>query len=117
MVFEGGSEFQALCDKKKKNDVLVIPIIWPCDNDLGIVQDYWDDQKAADQSAFSFSRVLEKFLAWRSSEKLTPKKTLISNALIFWHTQWVTECYGRLYPLGLNMIYQEAYQCYYVIRF
>jgi esterase/lipase superfamily enzyme len=74
MVFEGGSEFQALCDKKKKNDVLVIPIIWPCDNDLGIVQDYWDDQKAADQSAFSFSRVLEKFLAWRSSEKFNPEE-------------------------------------------
>ena len=28
-----------------------IPVIWPCDNDLGIVKDYWDDQKSADYSA------------------------------------------------------------------
>jgi esterase/lipase superfamily enzyme len=71
-VLSAASEFQKLCDKKKPDEVLVIPIIWPCDNDLGIVKDYWDDQKAADQSAFSFARVLEKFLAWRSSQKYNP---------------------------------------------
>jgi esterase/lipase superfamily enzyme len=73
MVLEAAEELQRLCDKKKKNEILVIPVIWPCDNDLGIVKDYWDDQKAADQSAFSFSRVLEKFLAWRSTEKFNPE--------------------------------------------
>ena len=72
-VILAANEFQQLCDKKKKDEVLVIPIIWPCDNDMGIVKDYWDDQKAADQSAFSFARVLEKFLAWRSSEKHNPE--------------------------------------------
>ena len=72
-VFPAVDEFQALCDAQKKNEILVIPVIWPCDNDLGIVQDYWDDQKAADQSAYSFSRVLEKFMAWRNSEKNNPQ--------------------------------------------
>ncbi len=72
-VFAAVEEFQALCDKSKKDEVIVIPLVWPCDNDLGIVKDYWDDQKAADQSAFSFARVLEKFLAWRSSEKYNPQ--------------------------------------------
>jgi len=72
-VFAGAREFQQLCDQEKSGEVLVIPIIWPCDNDLGIVKDYWDDQKAADQSAFSFARVLEKFLAWRNSEKFNPQ--------------------------------------------
>jgi len=71
-VFQGAMEFQSLCDKAKKDEVLVIPVVWPCDNDLGIIKDYWDDQKAADQSAYSFARVLEKFLAWRSSEKYNP---------------------------------------------
>lgn len=71
-VFPAVNEFQQLCDKKKKGEILVIPIIWPCDNDLGIIQDYWDDQKAADQSAFSFARVFEKFLAWRNSERHNP---------------------------------------------
>lgn len=72
-VFRGADEFQNLCEKQKKSEVLVVPLIWPCDNDLGIVKDYWDDQKAADQSAFSFSRLLEKFLVWRNSEKHNPQ--------------------------------------------
>lgn len=72
-VFPAVEEFQNLCDKQKTGEVLVVPVIWPCDNDLGIVKDYWDDQKAADQSAFSFARVLEKFLAWRNSEQYNPQ--------------------------------------------
>jgi len=42
-----------------------MPIIWPCDNDLGIIKDYWDDQKSAEQSAFSFARALQFFMDWR----------------------------------------------------
>jgi len=72
-VFSAAREFQGLCDNQKKGEILVIPAIWPCDNDLGIVKDYWDDQKAADQSAFAFARVLEKFLAWRNSEQYNPQ--------------------------------------------
>ena len=72
-VFSAVSEFQGLCEKTEKNEVLAVPLVWPCDNDFGIVKDYWDDQKAADQSAYSFARVLEKFLAWRNSEKYNPQ--------------------------------------------
>jgi len=72
-VFSGASEFQTLCNKKKSGEVLVIPVIWPCDNDKGIVSDYWDDQKSADMSAFSYARVLEKFIKWRNSEKFNPE--------------------------------------------
>lgn len=71
-VFEGAMEFQELCDKAKPDEVLVAPIIWPCDNDLGIVKDYWDDQKAADASAMSLARVLEQFLEWRENTKQNP---------------------------------------------
>jgi esterase/lipase superfamily enzyme len=49
----------------KKNFVKVIPLIWPCDNDIGVIKDYWDDQKTADASSFAFARVLEKYMAWR----------------------------------------------------
>ncbi len=73
-VFENAEEFQQLCDAKSSGEVLVIPFVWPCDNDLGIVKDYWDDQKSADQSAYSFARVLERFLAWRNSEKYNPQQ-------------------------------------------
>ena len=68
-IFPRAEELQNLFDKKEKNLVYVLPIIWPCDDDFGIVKDYWDDQKSADQSAFSFARVLEKFLEWRDSFK------------------------------------------------
>jgi esterase/lipase superfamily enzyme len=49
----------------KSQKIAVIPIIWPCDNDMGQVQDYFDDQKAADASGTAYMRLLQKFLAWR----------------------------------------------------
>ncbi len=72
-VFAGADEFQSLCDKKKPGEVLVLPLIWPCDADLGIIKDYWDDQKAADQSAFTFARVMQKFMEWRNSTTFNPE--------------------------------------------
>jgi esterase/lipase superfamily enzyme len=45
--------------------IAVIPLIWPCDNDMGKVKDYFDDQKAADASGTAYMRLLQKFLAWR----------------------------------------------------
>ena len=72
-VFSTAQEFQALCDDKNNGDVLVVPLIWPCDNDFGIIKNYWDDQKSADASAYSFAQILEKYLAWRNSEKYNPQ--------------------------------------------
>lgn len=71
-VFDGAAELQALCDKKKQKELLVLPVVWPCDDDLGIVKDYWDDQKAADASAFSLARVLGHFMKWRDDAQRNP---------------------------------------------
>lgn len=71
-VFDQAQELQKLADKAKKKEAIVVPLIWPCDNDFGVVKDYWDDQKSADASGHSFARVLEKFLAWRNSEENEP---------------------------------------------
>ncbi|APE31674.1 hypothetical protein BOX17_12345 [Halomonas aestuarii] len=68
-VLRATREFQALCDASEPGEVLVVPLIWPCDNDLGIVKDYWDDQESADLSAFSFARVLQRFLDWREGDQ------------------------------------------------
>lgn len=68
-VFAGAEELQKLCDKSKTNEVLVVPVIWPCDDDVGIVQDYWDDQKSADYSAISLARALNFFLKWRDERE------------------------------------------------
>lgn len=67
-IFPRAEILQELCDKSHPTRIEVIPLIWPCDNDLGLLQDYWDDQKAADASAIGFSRILGKFLSWRDEQ-------------------------------------------------
>lgn len=67
-IFPRAEKLQKLFDSTEKNLVQVVSLIWPCDNDLGIVKDYWDDQKSADQSAFSFARILQKFMKWRDDQ-------------------------------------------------
>lgn len=66
-VFAAAEELQRFCDLRNAHELLVVPIIWPCDDDLGIVKDYWDDQKSADASSMALSRVLCHFLNWRNS--------------------------------------------------
>ena len=73
-IFPRARKLQQLFDKKEKDLIEVVPMIWPCDNDLGVVKDYWDDQKSADHSAASFARVLEKFRQWQSA---TPRIRLV----------------------------------------
>lgn len=72
-VFEAAQELQELCDTEKANEIIVVPVIWPCDNDIGIVKDYWDDQKSADSSAIPFARALSRFLEWRDSNLNDPE--------------------------------------------
>ncbi|MCL9775516.1 alpha/beta hydrolase [Vibrio methylphosphonaticus] len=69
-VFTRAAQLQALLDKQQPGLVLVIPIIWPCDDDSpsAIMDDYWDDQKAADHSAVAFARLFYKFDGWRRRE-------------------------------------------------
>jgi len=67
-IFPRVARLQQLLDEKEQGMALVVPLIWPCDNDLGIVKDYWDDQKSADASAQSFARLLNRFLDWRDEQ-------------------------------------------------
>jgi esterase/lipase superfamily enzyme len=64
-IFPTTQVLQQLYDQIEPNLVQVVPAIWPCDNDRGLVQDYYDDQQAADASAYAFARVFEKFMDWR----------------------------------------------------
>jgi len=64
-IFPRVIKLQEYFDAKEPDLIQVVPLIWPCDNDLGIIKDYWDDQKSADQSAFSFARALQFFMDWR----------------------------------------------------
>lgn len=64
-IFPRTQELQRLSDQLSPRGVLVVPIIWPCDNDLGAVKDYFDDQIAADASTFAYARLFEMFIKWR----------------------------------------------------
>jgi esterase/lipase superfamily enzyme len=66
-IFPRTEELQRLFDLKAPGYMLVVPLIWPCDDDLGQIQDYFDDQIAADLSGVAFMRLFEKFLAWREN--------------------------------------------------
>lgn len=72
-IFPRAMKLQQMFDAAEKKLVLVIPLMWPCDADVGVVKDYWDDQKSADMSAFAFARVMEKFMAWRNSPANEPE--------------------------------------------
>lgn len=53
-IFPTTKKLQTYFDSKEPDLVQVVPLIWPCDNDLGIIKDYWDDQKSADANALLF---------------------------------------------------------------
>ena len=67
-IFARAQTLQSLCDSTQPDLVEVVPLIWPCDNDPGLLRDYWDDQNAADASAAGFRRALGKFLHWRDQQ-------------------------------------------------
>ncbi|BBM66885.1 hypothetical protein VA249_35310 [Vibrio alfacsensis] len=69
-IFENAEKLQQLMDDESPSLVQVIPLIWPCDDDhaVAIIDDYWDDQEAADFSGPAFARLLGKFDTWRRDE-------------------------------------------------
>jgi len=54
--------------KQGHGKTLVVPVIWPTDNDFGAVKDYWDDQKSADASGASFGRAILKMFQWQQKQ-------------------------------------------------
>lgn len=64
-IFPRAVELQGLCDQLAPDLVQVVPLVWPCDDDFGLVLDYWDDQAAAEISGHAFARLIGKFTDWR----------------------------------------------------
>jgi len=71
-IFPKCQILQKLFDKYDNYFVQIIPIIWPSDNDLGFVMDYWDDRMAADASAYPLSRLINKYYDWMGSYLYNP---------------------------------------------
>ena len=110
-IFPRAAKLQELFDAKEANGVQVVPMIWPSDNDASILGDYWEDQKAADASAFAFARVLEKFMAWRAdSEPCIKRINLIAHSMgnrVLRQTLAAWRKYDR--PGGLPLIFRNTF--------
>lgn len=83
-IFPDAERMQAFCDRLAPGLVEVVPLIWPCDNDLGLLLDYWDDQRAADMSGLAFARMLGKFIAWR--DRLGAEEVCLKHINILAHS-------------------------------
>jgi esterase/lipase superfamily enzyme len=68
-VFPQALLLQRLCDSIAPELVEVVPLVWPCDDDPGLLLDYWDDQSSAEVSGYAFARLIGKFLDWRESRR------------------------------------------------
>lgn len=66
-VFPRAKQIHAQLSDASLNQIKVIPIIWPCDNDFGIIKDYWDDQESAESSGQYLSRAISKLVSWQDS--------------------------------------------------
>jgi esterase/lipase superfamily enzyme len=66
-AFSAARRLQAGLDALLGPEIEVVPVIWPCDDDFGLVLDYFDDQDAAESSGFAFARAIGKFLADRDA--------------------------------------------------
>jgi esterase/lipase superfamily enzyme len=83
-VFPEALKLQSLCDALAPDLVEVVPLVWPCDDDFGLVLDYWDDQQAATASGLALARVLGKFIAWR--DRLGTEETCLKHVNILAHS-------------------------------
>jgi esterase/lipase superfamily enzyme len=83
-VFPDALRLQRLCDELAPGLVEVVPLVWPCDDDFGLVLDYFDDQLAADASGLAFARVLGKFTAWR--DRLAREEACLKHVNVLAHS-------------------------------
>lgn len=83
-VFPDAMRLQSLCDALAPELVEVVPLVWPCDDDFGLVLDYWDDQQAATASGLALARTLGKFIAWR--DRLGTEETCLKHVNILAHS-------------------------------
>lgn len=114
-IFPRTEDLQAMCDGKKKNEVVVVPLIWPCDSDVGLVKDYYDDQIAADGSALAFARVFGKFLGWRE-KNLEAEEPCMKRVNVLAHSMGNRVLRGALaaaqkyfLPKGLPLVFRNTF--------
>ncbi len=62
-IFPRAKSLQKMYNKTLvKKKVLVVPIIWPCSDKVGILRDYVNDQVSADATSYAIVRAFENFI-------------------------------------------------------
>ncbi|MEO1747656.1 MAG: alpha/beta hydrolase [Pseudomonadota bacterium] len=64
-LFQAAEALQASLDAFSPNSYLLLPIMWPTDDDRGMLKDYWDDRMSARAAGTPLARVMAKFIKWR----------------------------------------------------
>ena len=124
-IFPNAEELQRLIDQERgSNFAHVVPLMWPCDDDspAAFIDDYWDDQKAADASGIAFARMLTKFDNWRKAEATKPNpctrrinilahsmgNRVLRNAIATWgkhdHTGQVPQIFRNIFMVAADVI-------------
>ena len=83
-IVPDAERLQVWGDRRAPDLVEVVPLVWPCDDDFGLVLDYWDDQQGATASGLALARVLGKFIAWR--DRLGTEETCLKHVNILAHS-------------------------------
>lgn len=71
LIFQRAERLQQLFDARRKDMIQVIPLVWPCrDTQFNaspkVVGNYFEDQHAADASAFAYARALMFLVEWQN---------------------------------------------------
>lgn len=112
-IFHRTEILQEYFDQKSPKLIKVIPLIWPCDDDFGIVKDYFDDQDAAELSNVAFSRLMHLFMEWQSLR--TPETQCMKRMNVLAHSMGNRVLKETLIrwnakmPKGLPMLFRNTF--------
>ncbi|TIH19322.1 alpha/beta hydrolase [Marinifilum sp. JC120] len=71
-IFPNTARMQKQLNEAGCSKVKVLPLVWPCDNDFGVLKDYWDDQESAEFSGKFFARAIGKLMEWQMANREDP---------------------------------------------
>lgn len=71
-IFPTAQDMQDQLDAADMGHIYVLPIIWPCDNDFGMIKDYWDDQESAEFSGKFLARAIGILMNWQAKNRNDP---------------------------------------------
>jgi len=84
-IFVNAEKMQNQLTNNGIKHIEIVPLIWPCDNDFGIIKDYMDDQETAKISGAFFSRAISKLLKWQENN-MAENKQCIKRMHMFSHS-------------------------------